>query len=141
MEVSYVRNRLKGAIDGARTRATTRRQRTAEAEQAFDAFLELATPVLRQLTNALRVEGLSFTLFTPERALRLASDRSRVDFIELTLDTSGEHPAVLARISSARGSRTRDEERTLKPGVPIDSISEEDVLEFLLDALEPWLEK
>lgn len=141
MEVSYVRNRLRSALDGARARATTRRQRTADAEQAFDAFLELATPVLRQLTNALRVEGLSFTLFTPERALRLASDRSRVDFIELTLDTSGDQPAVIARISAARGSRTRDEERTLKPGAPLETISEEDVLNFFLEALEPWLER
>jgi hypothetical protein len=141
MEVSYVRLRLKSAIDGARTRATARRQRTAEAEKAFETFLAMATPVLRQLANALRVEGHSFTLFTPEGALRLASDRSRVDFIEVTLDTADDHPRVVARISYARGSRTRDEERTLKPGVPIESISEEDVLEFLLDALEPWLEK
>jgi hypothetical protein len=141
MEVSHVRNRLKNAIDSARTRASSRRQRTADAERAFDGFLEKASPVLRQLTNALRVEGLAFTLFTPERALRLASDRSRVDFIELTLEASGEQPVVLARISYARGSRTRDEERTLKPGAPIESISEEEVLEFVLDALEPWLER
>jgi hypothetical protein len=141
MDVSYVRNRLQRAIEGARGSAAARRQRTADAEQAFEGFLALATPVLRQLANALRVEGLSFTLFTPEGALRLASDRSRVDFIELTLDTADEVPRVLARISYARGSRTRDEERTLKPGVPLAAISEEDVLEFFLGALEPWLER
>ena len=141
MEVAHVRNRLRRAIEGAKDRAQSRRQQVAQAEQAFDAFLTIATPVLRQLANALRVENVPFTLFTPERALRLASDRSRVDFIELTLDTSGERPLVVGRISRARGSRTTDEERALKPDVPLESISEEDVLEFCLAALEPWLER
>ena len=141
MEVGHVRNRLRNAIEAARHRAQARRQRTAEAEAGFSAFLALATPVLRQLTGALRAEGQAFTLFTPERALRLASDRSRVDFIELTLDTSGDMATVVGRISCARGSRTRDEERPLKPGVPLAALSEEDVLAFCLDALEPWLEK
>ena len=141
MEVAYVRNRLRRAIDGAKDHAQSRRQQVAQGEQAFDAFLTMATPVLRQLANALRVESLPFTLFTPERALRLASDRSRVDFIELTLDTSGERPLVLARISCARGSRTSDEERALRPDIPLESISEEDVLDFCLGALEPWLER
>ena len=139
MEVSYVRNRLRNAIDAARSRAAAHRQHVADAEQAFAAFLEMATPVLRQLANALRVEGHAFTLFTPERALRLASDRSQRDFIELSLDSSGERPQVVARISYSRGSRTLDEERTLKDGAPIQAISEDDVLEFLLAALEPWL--
>ena len=141
MEVSYVRNRLKKAIDAARSRASAHRQRVTEAEQAFTAFLEMATPVLRQLTNALRVEGHAFTLFTPEHVLRLASDRSQHDFIELALDSSGERPRVVARISQTRGSRTLDEERTLKDGVAIESITEDDLLEFLIAALEPWLER
>ena len=76
MEVAYVRNRLRRAIDGAKDHAQSRRQQVAQGEQAFDAFLTMATPVLRQLANALRVESLPFTLFTPERALRLASPAS-----------------------------------------------------------------
>jgi hypothetical protein len=141
LEVAHVRNRLRRAIDAAKDRAQSRREQVAQAEQAFDGFLTVATPVLRQLANALRVESLPFTLFTPERALRLASDRSRVDFVELTLDTSGERPLVLGRISYARGSRTIDEERALRPDIPLESISEEDVLDFCLGALEPWLER
>ena len=141
MEVAHVRNRLRRAIDAAKDRAQSRREQVAQAEQAFEVFLTVATPVLRQLANALRVENLPFTLFTPERALRLASDRSRVDFIELTLDTSGERALVLGRISYARGSRTSDEERPLRPDIPLESISEEDVLDFCLGALEPWLQR
>lgn len=141
MEVAHVRNRLKQAIDAARQRAQARRQQVAGAEQAFEAFLLMATPVLRQLANALRVEGLLFTLFTPEHALRLASDRSRIDFVELSLDTNAASPGVVARISYARGSRTIDEERPVKPGSAPDAISEEELLAFLLETLEPWLER
>jgi hypothetical protein len=85
--------------------AQSRRQQISEAEQSYAGFLKAAEPVLRQLANALRVEGIAFTLFTPEQSLRLASDRSRVDFIELTLDTDTQPPAVMLRTSCARGSR------------------------------------
>lgn len=141
MEVSHVRNRLRFAIDAARERAQHRRDRTAAAERAFAAFLEMATPLVRQLANALKVEGYAFTVFTPEGALRLASERARDDFIELSLDTSGERPGVIARVSFTRGSRTVDEERPVKPGASPDAIAEDELLAFLLDALEPWLER
>jgi hypothetical protein len=139
VEVSHVRNRLRIAMEGARERAQRRRQNAAAAEKAFDTFLSLATPVVRQIANSLKVEGYAFTLFTPERALRLASDRGRDDFIELTLDATADPPEVVGRVSQARGSRTVDAERRLKPGASPDAITEEDVLEFFLDALEPWL--
>jgi hypothetical protein len=89
----------------------------------------------------LKAEGYAFTVFTPGGGLRLASDRTRDDFIELALDTSGDRPQVVGRISHARGSRTLDEERPVKPGAAPDAITEDDVLEFLLTALEPWLER
>lgn len=141
METSHVRNRLRLATEQARARAERKRQNTADAERAFDAFLAMATPVLRQLTNALKVENHAFTLFTPERSLRLASDRVRDDFIELRLDTSADPPEVVARVSRVRGSRTVDMERRLKPGATPDAITEDEVLEFFLDALQPWLER
>jgi hypothetical protein len=126
----------------AKERAQQRRQRTAAAEAAYQAFLEtVATPVTRQLAGALKAEGYAFTVFTPGGGLRLASDRGRDDFIEFTLDTELDPPQVVGRISRARGSRTLDEERPVKPGTGPEAISEEDVLAFLLSALEPWLER
>lgn len=141
MEISHVRNRLRLATEQARARAERRRQDVAAAERAFDTFLPMATGVARQLVNALKVENHAFTLFTPERSLRLASDRVRDDFIELTLDTTSDPPEVAARVSRVRGSRTVDVERRLKPGASPDAITEEEVLEFFLDALHPWLER
>jgi len=48
---------------------------------------------------------------------------------------------VTGRVRRTRGSRTIDEERPVKPGAGPDAVSEEDLLEFLLGALEPWLER
>jgi hypothetical protein len=142
MEISQVRKQLKTAIDRARVGAQQRRQRTAEAERAYATFLEtVATPVMRQVANALKAEGYAFTVFTPGGGLRLASDRSRDDYIEFALDSSLERPQVVARTSQTRGSRTIEDERILRKGTPIEAITEEQVLEFLLDVLEPWLER
>jgi hypothetical protein len=142
MEVSLVRKRLKAAIDAARDHAQRRRQRVADAERAYDTFLtDVATPVAKQVANALKAEGYSFTVFTPGSGLRLASDRAREDFIEFALDTSGDRAEVIGRVSRQRGSRTLDAEMPVKRGAAPDAISEEDVLEFLASALEPWLER
>ena len=142
MEVSQVRNRLKRAIDAARKRAQHRRQRVADAERDYAAFLEnVAIPVTRQVANALKVEGYAFTVFTPGGGLRLASDRSRDDYIEFALDGGGTTPEVVARISQTRGSRTVEDERPVKAGAAPGALTDEDVLTFLLDALQPWLER
>lgn len=142
MEVSQVRKRLKASIDASRERASRRRERTAETQRAYETFLnDVAIPVARQLANALKVEGYAFTVSTPGTGLRLASDRAREDFIDVGLDTSGDQPEVIARVSQRRGSRTIDEELPVKRGASPAEISDEDVLDFLLGALEPWLER
>ena len=142
MEVGEVRKRLLSTIAAARQRTQQQRQRTADAEKAFAVFLEaVATPVTRQLAAALKAEGHSFTVFTPGDGLRLASDRGRDDFIEFALDSRSNPPQVIGRISHSRGSRTMDEEKPIKAATPPEALSEEDVLDFLLHALEPWLER
>ena len=60
----------------ARDRAQRRRQLAADAETAYDSFLSnVATPLVKQIANALNAEGYAFTLSTPGRGLRLALDR------------------------------------------------------------------
>ena len=139
MEVSTVRQRLLGAIAAARTQAQERRTRVSDAERAFDALLtHVAAPLARQLVGALKAENIPFTVSTPERGLRLASDHGRGDFIEMALDAAQDPPQVVLRVRRARGSRTLDEERAVKPGAAVESIGEQDVLEALLAALTPW---
>ena len=140
MEVSHVNRRLKAAMEHARARVQSRRQRTAEAERDFAAFLEqVATPVTRQMANALKVAGLAFTVATPGGGVRLSADRGRDDFIEFGLDSSGDEPQIVGHVRLTRGSRTTDETLPVKAGAAPGAITEDDVLEFLLRALEPWL--
>ena len=142
MEISVVRNRLNRAIEASRERSERRRQRTAAAESAFERFLQqVATPVTKLVANSLKVEHYAFTVFTPGGGLRLASDRGRDDYIEFALDAESDPPQVVGRTSRTRGSRTLTEERPIKPGLPIEEISEDDVLAFLVGALEPWFER
>ena len=142
MEVSHVRNRLRSSIESARSRAQERRRLNTEAERSFGTFLELAGVLARQVANALKVEAnLGFTVSTPEGGVRLASDRSRDDFIEITLDTSGSRPEVVGRVRLTRGSRVVEEERPIIAGATPDALTEDDVLEYLITALQPWLER
>lgn len=140
METGDVRRRVLQAITAARGRAQARRQQADEATRAYGAFLQnVAAPVLHQLAGALKAEGYPFTVFTPGDGVRLASDRGRDDFVEFALDTSGDRPQVIGRISQSRGSRRLEEERPVKADVPPDALSEEDVLDFVIQALERWL--
>jgi hypothetical protein len=142
MEISHVRNQLRNAMDRARDRAQQQRQRTHDAERAYETFLQnVATPVTKQVANALKVENYAFTVFTPGGGLRLASDRGRDDYVELALDTSGDQPQVIGRISRTRGSRTMAHERPIKKDASPDQITEADVLAFWVEVLEPWFER
>jgi len=140
MEVSQVRKRVQQGVAAARSRAQERRQQTDEATRDYKVFLEVvATPLVQQLANVLKVEGYAFTASTPGDSVRLTNDRGRGDFVELALDTSGERPQVVGRITQSRGSRRLDEERPIKAGALPSELTDDDVLEFLMQVLEPWL--
>lgn len=142
LEISQVRKRIQAAMTTARDRAKQRRQKADEAEQTYERFLDqVAAPLARQVVNALRAEGYTFTVSTPNRGLRVSLDQGRDDYIELTLNAETDPPHVAGRIRRTRGSRTIDEERPIKPGVGPDGVSEDDLLEFLAHGLEPWLER
>jgi len=142
VEVSEVRRQLKHAMDRAKARAQQKRNDAADAERAYAAFLEqVATPIIRMLANALKAEGYPFTVSTPSGGLRLASDRGRDDYIELALDASGDKPTVVGRVRHTRGSRTLEDERPIKAGGAPQDLTEADVLSFLVNALDPWLER
>ena len=95
----------------------------------------------RRLASALVAEGHRFKVFTPADSIRLASESSAEDFIELSLDSTVDPPAVMGRISRGRGRRIVTSERAVKDDVSIDSCHEEDVLAFLMAELTPFLER
>jgi hypothetical protein len=142
MEVAAVRQQILVAIERAKRAAADRRAANDNAGREYGVFLEqVAAPLFRQAASVLRAEGYLFNLFTPGGSVRLMSDKSADDFIELVLDSTGGTPVVMGRTSRSWGNRTNVSEQPLNPALPIGEISETDVLTFLLKALEPFVEK
>lgn len=141
MEIADVRKRVKQAIERARRQAADRRQHSDRASKAFETFLTAtAIPLVRQIANVLKADGYPFGVFTPSGSVRLMSDRSADDFIEISLDTSGDLPRVIAHVSRSRGRRVIDAERVIGSGDP-ESISEQELLAFVAKELEPFVER
>jgi hypothetical protein len=142
METSDVRRRIRAAIEAARVRAAERRTRTDEATRAYDQFLEaIAVPSFHTVANALVGEGHRFKVSTPGRAARLSPERAAEDFIELSLDTERDVPAVVILTSRGRGRRMLSTERILREDPGIAALTEEDVVATLLEELLPFIER
>jgi hypothetical protein len=141
MEISDVKKRILQTIESARRLAAERRTRVDRAARDYETFLErVAVPMFRQVSNVLRAENHFFTVFTPAGSVRLMSDRSADDYIELSLDSAGAEPLVMGHTSRGRGRRVVESERVVGGGKP-DGLTEEDVLTFLATELEPFVEK
>src|SRR5262245_50053015 len=137
-DVGVVRKRVRFAIEQARRDQAERRARGAEAVKNYEVFLEsAATPAFRMLANVLRSEGLVFDVMTPSGGVRLASDRNRDDAIELELDGSVDPPEPLVTITRARGRRIVRTERPVKAGTGLAQLTEDDVVEMLIEELRP----
>jgi hypothetical protein len=140
MEISEVRRRLRAAIEGARSDAQQRRSRNDTASREYEKFLsECAVPLFHSFASALAGEGLRFKVFSPAGSVRLASETAADDFIELELDTSGNHPQVIGRSSRGRGRRQVTSERPVREGADIASLTEENVLDFLVDEIRAFV--
>jgi hypothetical protein len=139
-DVGVVRKRVRFAIEQARRDQAERRARVAEARKNYHTFLETAAiPVFRMFATILKAEGLHFEVMTPADGVRLQSERNRDDAIEMELDTTADPPQPLVTITRTRGSRVVQSDRSIKGSNPLVQLTEEDVIEMLLEELRPWL--
>ena len=142
LETSELRKRLRQAIEARRKATATRRQQLDAASAAFTELLEsTATPLVQMLANVLRAEGHNFTVFTPNGGLRMSLAKSADDYIEFALETSEDEPFAILRVNRTRGRRVVQHERPVKPRTPVDQLSEEDVLQALLEEIAPFVER
>ena len=132
MEISEVRRHLSETIERAKRAAVDRRTHVDEASREFVVFLEqIAIPLFRQVANVLKVQGYSFDVFTPGGSVRLMSEKNADDFIELTLDTTGEEPLVVGHCRRGRGRRVLESERAIAEG-PVRNLTEQQVRDYCL---------
>jgi len=141
MEIADVRRGVHETMARARQRSAEKRARADAASRAFESLLSrTAVPLFRQIANALRAEHYNFNVFTPSGSVRLMSDTSTEDFIELSLDATTDAPRVVGRTSRARGRRVVDSEQVVASGDP-ESITEAELFAFLMRELEPFVER
>ncbi|HWI20545.1 MAG TPA: hypothetical protein VNT81_22470 [Vicinamibacterales bacterium] len=139
-DVAVVRKRVRSAIEQARRDQAERRERGAEAQKNYAVFLDSAAiPVFRMIANVLKSEGLHFEVMTPAGGVRLQSERNREDAIEMELDTTADPPQPLVTTTRVRGSRVIQSDRSIKGSNPLVQLTEDDVIEMLLEELRPWL--
>ncbi len=141
MEVSDVRRRLRAAMEDARRRAAERRGRNDEAVRAWERLLpEVAVPAFHMVASALTGEGHRFKVVTPGDAVRLTPERGE-EFVQLALDTSRDEPALTLTATHGRGRRMVSSERVLREGAAIGTLTEEDIIDALLQELAPFIER
>jgi len=142
IEISELRKRLRAAIDKSRRAAADHRARVDAASAAYATFLQdKAGPLAQMVANALRAEGYHFTVFTPAGGVRLSSVKSGDDYLEFALDSAQPEPAVVLRVNRSRGRRVMQHERPLREHATVDALTEEDVLQALLQEIGPFVER
>jgi hypothetical protein len=141
METAAVRKQVTDTIERARRTAQDRRARVETARTDFDALLDrVIVPLCRQVATALKASGYAFSVNTPSGAVRLSSERSADDYIEISLDTEDEMLWVVGRTRRTWGRRVLESDRPVRRS-PVTDINEDDVLTFLLKELEPFVER
>jgi hypothetical protein len=140
-DVAQIRKRIQKAIELARRETADRRTRVHEAQRAYDEFLETrAIPAFRSVAIVLKSEGQAWEVMTPSGEVRLVPDRRRDESIALAFDATAEPPQPMVSITRGRGSRTLHAERPVKAGTPASAaLTEDDVVEMLVEELRPWL--
>jgi hypothetical protein len=139
MEISEVKRHLSERIERAKRAAVDRRTKVDEASRELSFLEQLPSPCSGRLPT-FQVQGYSFDVFTPGGSVRLMSETNADDFIEITLDTTGEDPIVMGRSRRGRGRRVLESERPVAEGL-VRNLTEQQVLGFLLKELEPFVEK
>ena len=141
-DVAEVRRRVQRLVAQSREAAADRRARTAVAARDGERVLaHVVAPVFKTVATALKAEGYPFRVSTPAGVVRMALEGSGENFVELVLDTADDPSVLRGRMSRARGRRVTVEEKVVREDSAIGSLTEADVLEFLLGELGPFLER
>lgn len=141
-DIADIRRRVRQRIEDARRRAAERRTQIDAAERDFAQFLAaVATPLFRQFAQALTAEGYPFSVNSPAGKLRLVSERSRNDYIEIELDPFLDPPQAIGRANRTHGTRTVTSEKPVRPGAEVHELTEADVLDYLTAEIAALVER
>lgn len=139
-DLADLRRRVRQAIQDAKRQSAARREARDAASAAWaTAVADVVEPAATVFAAALTGEGMPFRLETPRGTVRLVSERSADDYIEIALDDSDdrESPEVIGRSVLGRGRQgVTVVEETL--GAPA-SLTDDRLTAFYLTAIAPWI--
>ena len=142
MEVGDIRKRVRHTIAESRRAAAERRAQVADAERDGAGILaDVAAPLFTVVAAALKAEGYRFRVLTPAGTVRLASESSADDYIEVALDTLRDPPALVVRVSRSWGRRVLVDDAILREAEAIRALTAEDLLELTLARLGPFVQR
>jgi hypothetical protein len=143
IETADLRKRIRQVIDEAKQVAATHRADAARGAAIFEPFAAgVAVPVLRAVAGALKAEGFPFHVATPAGAVRLEPDRGGDDdVIELRLDTARYPVAVIGRVQFTHGRHVEEDEQVLFEMHELEQVTAEQVLDFVVRALPPFVRR
>ena len=141
IENEEIRKRLKVAIEKSRRESKERRARAEGASVEGERLMRVVVaPLFRKMAHVLKAERHLFRVSTPKGAAHLVSEGPGENRIELMLDTTVAPPALQSRVVRTRGRRVLVDETVVRAGDAIASMTDEDILDFLLATLPPFVE-
>ncbi len=142
LESGYVRKQVLHMLQDAKRLATERRVLAADADCDGTKILNLVVaPVFKAVATALKTEGYKFRVVTPVGVVRLVSEASSDEFIEISLDVTREPPALIGGVSRRWGRRLLVDEIVIREFPETADFSEQEVLDFLLKQVVPFVER
>ncbi len=142
MNVADIRRRVKRAIAEARDAAVAHRRLVASAEDEAAAVLSgVAAPLCKTVVAALKAEGFEFRLSTPPDAVRISRVTSGDDYVELALDATRTPPAMMGRVGRTWGRHVLADEQVVAEHPVIGKLDDATLLEFVVRALAPFIER
>lgn len=142
VETGEIQKRVIRTIEEARRTASERRSSTEAAERDSGSVLaRVVAPLFKTVASILAAEGYQFRVLTPSGAVRLSSETSSEDFIEVTLDTMHDPPALVGRVSRTWGRRVLVDEQVVCEGEAIGTLTGDQTLVFVLEQLGPFVER
>ena len=142
MDVGDIRKRVRHTIAESRRAAAARRTLVADAERDGEAILtDVVAPLFAVVAAALKAEGYRFRVLTPAGTVRLAAESSADDYIEVAIDTLRDPPGLVGRVSRRWGRRVLVDETVLREAAAISGLTAENLLEFTLARLGPFVSR
>ena len=141
-EPAEIRRRLRQIIEESKRAAVERRNRAQVADRkGSEVLAAVVAPLFKTVAAALKAEGYPFRVLTPPGVVRLSSESSSDDFIELVLDTTRAVPALVGRVSRTWGRRILTHEIIVVEEPDIVLLTDANALEFMMAELPPFVER